>query len=312
MRSYGVGDETIAHYTCRRASGPIRIDGNLDKPAWRTAERSPRFVDMVTGEPGFLGTQAAALWDDDNLYVGFWIDEPSVKAAQTERDSLVFLENDVEVFVDGGDCYYEFEINALGTVYEVFYIWQDSYERRRSELAGPEFDLTGGRALSFGGDYDRDGATFWRGRHPRGLRWAFRGWDLPGLRTAVRVDGTINDPATVDHGWTAELAFPWHGLAPLANGRAVPPRDGDTWRIFFGRFEKLTPSGVEIRPHPAWAWNRHGVYDTHLPECFTFVHFSTEPAPWSRGDATWIGHSAAARVDTPAEDTPPEVSPPRR
>jgi hypothetical protein len=273
MSSYGVGPEEIARYDCRRVSVPLEIDGDLGKAAWREAERSPRFVDMVTGEPGFLGTEAAALWDDENLYVAFWIDEPSVRASLTQRDSLVFLENDVEVFVDGGDCYYEFEVNALGTVYEVFYIWQDAYRPSRPELSGPEFDIAGGRALSFGGDYDRDGATFWTGRHPRGLRWAFRDWNLPGLRTAVRVDGTINEPSSVDRGWTVELALPWRGLAPLANGRSIPPRPGDTWRVFFGRFELLSPSGVEVRPHPAWAWNRHGVYDTHLPECWTAVTF---------------------------------------
>jgi hypothetical protein len=44
--------------------------------------------------------------------------------------------------------------------------------------------------------------------------------------------------------------------------------------MFFGRFEKLTAGGVEVQPHPAWCWNRHGVYDTHLPERWTYVHFS--------------------------------------
>ena len=75
---------------------------------------------MATGKPALYETQAAALWDDDNLYIGFWIEEPYPAATQTERDSLIFRENDVEIFIDGGDCYYEFEINALGTVYEVF------------------------------------------------------------------------------------------------------------------------------------------------------------------------------------------------
>ena len=84
---------------------------------------------MVTGTPGFFDTRAAALWDDENLYIGFWVDEPFVEAHLTQRDSLIFNENDVEVFIDGGDAYYEFEINALGTVYEVFFIWQDAYQR---------------------------------------------------------------------------------------------------------------------------------------------------------------------------------------
>jgi hypothetical protein len=32
--------------------------------------------------------QAAALWDDEYLYVGFWIEEPFVRARLTERDAL--------------------------------------------------------------------------------------------------------------------------------------------------------------------------------------------------------------------------------
>ena len=79
--------------------------------------------------PGFLDTRAAALWDDEALYIAFWIEEPFVEARLTQRDSTIFQENDVEVFIDGGDCYYEFEINALNTVYEVFFIWKDAYNK---------------------------------------------------------------------------------------------------------------------------------------------------------------------------------------
>src|SRR5438874_5762325 len=79
---------------------------------------------MVSGEPGFYDTRAAALWDDEFLYVGFWAEEPFVRASLTERDSLIFVENDLELFIDGGESYYEFEVNALGTVYEVFFIWK--------------------------------------------------------------------------------------------------------------------------------------------------------------------------------------------
>ena len=226
---------------------------------------------MVTGDPGYFDTRAAALWDETNLYVAFWIEEPFVEAHLTGRDSLIFNENDVEVFIDGGDCYYEFEINALGTVYEVFFVWQDALQH----LNAPEFDVRTRKALTFGGNYDRDAATFWRGTHPRGCRWAFLDWDFPGMRSAVRVDGAINQRAKVDRGWTVELAFPWAGMKWLANGRSLPPQDGDIWRMFFGRFEKLTFGGAELNPHPAWVWTPHGVYDTHLPDRWTTVRFST-------------------------------------
>ena len=181
-----------SEYRCLRTPSPIVIDGDLTKEPWRRAKRSPRFGDMVTGDPGFFDTRAAALWDDQNLYIAFWIEEPFVEAALTERDSLIFNENDVELFIDGGDCYYEFEINALGTIYEVSSSGRTPL-KRPTRFNAPQFDIRTRQAVTFGGDYDRQPKTFWRGTHPRGLRWAFLDWDFPGLRSAVQVDGKIND-----------------------------------------------------------------------------------------------------------------------
>jgi len=265
-------ERETASYVCHRTTEPIVVDGALGKPPWTKAPKSPRFVDMITGRPGFFETRAAALGDDANFYVAFWVEEPFVEARLTERDATIFQENDVEVFIDGGDCYYEFEINALNTVYEVFFIWQDAYARR---FKGPEFDILSRRAFSFGGNHDRDARTFWRGTHPRGLRWAFIDWDLPGLRTAVRVDGTPNDNSDIDRGWTVEIAFPWSGMKHLAHGRSLPPRDGDEWRVFFGRFGKLAVGRDVVSP--AWSWGRIGDADNHIPERFTRVRFSSAP-----------------------------------
>lgn len=259
-------------YLCRRAAGPIAVDGRLDEPDWQRATRSPRFVDVVSGAPGLYDTRAAALWDDEALYVGFWVEEPCVQATLTERDSLIFMENDVEVFIDGGDAYYEFEINALGTIYEVFFIWQDAY-RRGGRFDVPEFDLIDRQALSFGGNHDRDGFHFWRGSHPRGPRWAFRFWDFPGLRSAVHVDGALNDCSAPHRGWTVELAFPWAGMGWLADGRSLPPQEGDEWRIFFGRYQKLSLSGATV--HAGWSWDPIGSGDNHVPEKFTPIRFTT-------------------------------------
>ena len=94
---YGCSEKDIAHYVCRRAAGQITIDGRLDEPSWQKAEKSPRFVDMVTGEPGFYDTRAAALWDDEYLYIGLWVEEPYVEAHLTKRGSLIFQENDAGV-----------------------------------------------------------------------------------------------------------------------------------------------------------------------------------------------------------------------
>ncbi|HLG43088.1 MAG TPA: carbohydrate-binding family 9-like protein [Planctomycetota bacterium] len=273
MMRYGCPDSKIARTTCHRTRRPIRIDGRADEDAWRRAPKSPRFVDMVTGDPGLYDTRAAALWDDEALYVAFWIEEPFPEARLAKRDSLVFFESDVEVFIDGGDAYYEFEINARGTVYEAFYIWRDAY-RRGGRFDLPEFDAVD-KGITFGGDYERTADNFWTGNHPRGLRWAFLDWDFTGLQSAVRVDGKLNDRTRVSRGWTVELAFPWSGMKHLANGRSLPPKNGDVWRIFFGRFEKMSVDGREVQPHPAWVWSPHGVRDTHLPESFPYVRFSS-------------------------------------
>jgi hypothetical protein len=264
---------TDTPYTCFRTSQPLAIDGRLDEAAWQRAPRSPRFVDVVDGAPALYDSRAAALWDDDYLYVGFWLEEPFVQAEIAERDALIFLENDIEVFIDGGDCYYEFELNALNTVYEVFFIWRDAYQRG-GRFDVPEFDVLRPGAFSFGGNHDRSGRHFWRGDHPRGVRWAFTDWDMPGLRTAVHVDGKLNDPATPSRGWTVELAFPWAGMAWLAGGRPLPPQDGDEWRIFFGRYEKLRLNGGAT--NVGWAWTPIGSADNHVPERFTPVRFSTQ------------------------------------
>lgn len=261
-------EERIAHLTAYRAAEPLSIDGRLDKPSWQRAQRSPRFVDLITGRPTIHDTRAAVLWDDHYLYVGFWVEEPFIEAKLTEQDSLIWSENDVELFIAGQDSYYEFEINALGTIYEALFLWEDAYERGGYSKA-PEFSRTA------------PGAKPWNGvgftNHPRGPRLGFFEWDLPGIRTAVAVDGTINDNADRDRGWTAEIALPWSGLELLARGdsRAVPPRDGDTWRMDFSRFNTYR----EARPAEdsgGWAMNAHGIWDSHIPELFPYIHFSTE------------------------------------
>jgi hypothetical protein len=265
----------VSQYTCYKTRTPLTIDGDIRKAAWLQAVWSPRFVDIVSGAPAVYDSRTAALWDDEYLYIAFWSEEPNVTAQLKARDSLIFLENDVEVFIDGGDTYYEFEINALGTIYEVFFIWRDAYTRG-SRFDVPEFDLIERKAFSFGGNHDRSGASFWHGTHPRGTRWAFLDWDFPGLKSAVHIDGTLNQPNDVDRGWAVELAFPWAGMSWLADGRSIPPREGDLWRIFFGRYQKMILNGTEV--HPGWAWNTIGSSDNHLPERFTHVTFSEQYA----------------------------------
>ena len=134
----------------------------------------------------------------------------------------------------------------------------------------PEFDRSRPGVMPFNGVGFK--------QHPRGPRIGYWNWDMPGLQTAVHVDGTINDNTDRDRGLTVELRIPWRSLEPLAmpDARALPPRDGDEWRMDFSRFNRYKEAPPAADPG-GWAWSPHGVWDSHIPELFTRVRFSTEP-----------------------------------
>ena len=138
------------------------------------------------------------LWDDDFFYVGAEMQEPDVWATLTARDSVIFQDNDFEVFIDpDGDthAYYELEVNALGTAWDLM-------------LLQPY----------------RDGGP------------AIHGWDIAGLKVGVDVRGTLNRPGDRDDAWTVEIAMPWQILREAAPGRTLP-QAGDQWRVNFSRVE---------------------------------------------------------------------------
>src|SRR5258708_22745654 len=130
---------TPARYTCYRAAGRIVVGGTLDEPSWIEGPRAAPVVDIVTGEPTWFDTRVAMLWDDEYLYFGFTAEETDVWGTLTERDSKIYEENDLEVFIAGRDAYYEFEINALDTIYEVFWIWKDILKPGSIYSVPPDF-----------------------------------------------------------------------------------------------------------------------------------------------------------------------------
>ncbi|MHC1766213.1 MAG: transglutaminase domain-containing protein [Verrucomicrobiia bacterium] len=202
-------EASIARHTAWRAAEPINVDGKLDEAAWREAPVSPRFVDILTGGPVIHDTRAAVVWDDQYLYVSYRVEEPFVQAKFTNHNDPIYYDNDVECFIAGQDAYYEFEINAFNTCYEVFFAWQDTYESSGLSKS-PEFERS--KLVPFNGV----GFT----THPRGGRLGNFKHALPGLKTAVHVDGTINDNTDRDRGWSVELAFPWSRRSGPTSGES--------------------------------------------------------------------------------------------
>lgn len=255
-------------YRAYRTVNPPIIDGHLEEAAWQSAPKSPSFRDLISGAETIHDTKAAVLWDDEYLYIAYWIEEPNLEASITERDGLIYKNNDVELFIAGEDTYYEFEINTYGTIYEVLFVWEAVYRSGGyDQLPGLGENAPGKRSFN-GVGYKT---------HPKGPRIGFWQWDLPGLQTAVVADGTINDNRDRDRGWTVELALPWSGLQILAkgDGRSIPPQPQDTWRMDFSRFNQYKEA-APAEDSGGWAWSPHGIWDSHVPECFTYVHFSVE------------------------------------
>ena len=90
------------------------------------------------------------------------------------------------------------------------------------------------------------------------------------------VDGTLNDDSDRDRGWTVELAFPWRGMKWLAKAdrRPLPPQHENEWRMDFSRFNQYKEA-PPAKDSGGWVWTRHGIWDSHIPECFAHIRFST-------------------------------------
>jgi hypothetical protein len=241
------------HYIAYRAPSPITVDGKLSEAAWSKTAWTDAFVDIQgdrRAQPRFR-TRAKMLWDDECFYVAADIEDPDVWATLTERDSVIFRDDDFEVFIDpDGDthAYYELEVNALGTPWDLM-------------LIKPY----------------RDGGP------------AVNGWNIDGLQVGVDVKGTINHAGDHDEGWTVELGMPWKTLKEAAADHR-PPHGGDRWRVNFsrvewqmdassGRYVKRTqPGSANPMPEDNWVWSPQSAIDMHMPERWGYVQFSDAPA----------------------------------
>jgi len=236
-------------YVCYRTATPLDIDGRLNESAWKKASWTDDFVGIEGGgrsSPRFK-TRVKMLWDDGHFYIAAELEEPDIWATLTERDSVIFKDNDFEVFIDpDGDThnYYELEVNALNTIWDLL-------------LLMPYRDNN---------------------------KPAINAWDIRGLKTGVAVNGTLNKPGDKDKGWTVEIAMPWDVLKECAPNQ-VAPSPGDQWRVNFSRVEHpvqvkdgqyvvKTDSKGQLLLEDNWVWSPQGLIDMHYPEQWGYVRFS--------------------------------------
>lgn len=224
-----------------------QIDGRLTDSAWHHVPWSESFVDIegVRRPTPAWRTRMKIAWDSSSLYIAAELEEPHLWATLTTRDAVIYHDNDFEWFIDpDGDTERYFELE----VNALGTIW---------DLFLPRPYRKGGRAIN--------------------------AWDIHGLRSAVALDGTLNDPRDTDRGWTLEMAIPWGAFADSGRTR-IPPTPGTDWRINFSRvqwdldvvdgaYRKRTGVDGKTLPEHNWVWSPQGEINMHIPEHWGVVTF---------------------------------------
>jgi hypothetical protein len=242
--------ETPENYVVYHVDHPPVIDGNINELVWQQVNWTKEFVDIEGRDKPKppLATKIKMLWDDSCLYIAAQLTEPQIWATLKKHDEVVFHDNDFELFVEPG--------NAMQPYFEV-----------EINALNTIFDLLLTKAY-------RDGGS------------PIASWDVPNLRSAVKIQGTLNDPSDKDEGWTVEMAIPFKALS--TNTRPQRPHDGSMWRINFSRVEwdtkvmdgkyvKLTDDKGKPLPEHNWTWSPQGVIAMHYPERWGYIQFSKQP-----------------------------------
>ncbi|MDO4228288.1 MAG: carbohydrate-binding family 9-like protein [Capnocytophaga sp.] len=232
-------------YITYRVTERIEIDGKDNEPSWQKALYTDNFIDIEGVKIPHLKTNVKMLYDDTYFYFYAKMEEPHVWATLKERDTVIFHNNDFEIFLDPDNDshnYYEFEINALNTVWDLF-------------LTKPY----------------------------RETNKILDGWDINGLKSAVYVSGTLNNSSDTDDFWSVEIAIPWAAMREAHKQNNIPTNK--FWRVNFsrvhwdfdltdGRYNKKKGADGKYLPEYNWVWSPQWKISMHEPELWGYVYFS--------------------------------------
>jgi len=233
-------------YVVYKAHQAIIIDGKDEEAAWQNTDFTSKFIDIEGIKVPHFDTKVKMLWDKDYLYVYAILHEKHIWGDITQRDAVIFYNNDFEVFISPSNDthnYGEVEINTLGTVW----------------------DLVLNKPYNVGGK-------------PKNK------WNLDNLKSAVHIQGTLNNPSDEDEYWSVEMAIPLDAYAELKNRPKIKPKDGEQWRINFSRvqwdhdiidrkYSRKRENGKFLKEYN-WVWSNQGAINMHLPENWGYIHFS--------------------------------------
>lgn len=237
------------NYVVYHIPAPPVIDGNINELVWRQVNWTKDFADIEGADKPQppLGTRVKLLWDDSCLYIAAQLTEPHIWAKLKDHDDVIFHDNDFELFIDPH--------NTTQPYFEV-----------EVNALNTIFDLLLNKPYRNGGV-------------------PVINWDVQSLRSAVKMQGTLNDPTDKDEGWTVEMAIPFKSIS-LGERRGLP-QEGTTWRINFSRVEwdtkiqngnyvLLTDDKGKLLPEHNWVWSPQGLINMHYPERWGYVQFSRQ------------------------------------
>ena len=234
------------HYIISKTTETMNIDGKAYESCWKHAPFTKNFIDIEGLKTPKFNTKVKMLWNNDYIYLYAELNEPHIWATLKQRDTIIFYNNDFEIFLDPsgtGAPYGEIEINALNT------IW----------------DLQLDKAYRVGGN-----ANF--------------NWNLTNLKSAVQIYGTLNNPKDIDSLWAIEMAIPIKPLMALKPTKATTPKEGEQWRINFsrvewdhdinnGQYSRKKENNTFLKEYN-WVWSNQKVINMHEPEKWGFLQFT--------------------------------------
>ncbi len=164
-----------------RVATPPKIDGTLDDACWQQAPVMTGFIRyQTTADPAQVQTEVRCLYDDTALYIAFRCTEPSIatlKRQQTQRDSQVYTDDAVELFIAPGRDplrWYQFIVNAANVQFDLFCedvswnaVWQSATHVGTGEWSA-EFAIPWSALGAKGPGEGLWGINFCRDRHAQG------------------------------------------------------------------------------------------------------------------------------------------------
>ncbi len=238
-------------YACRFNPRPFTLDGNLEKDFWRDIPFTEAFSDIegdIRPRPRF-STRSKMAWDQNNLYIGAVLEGDEIWASVTEHDDVIFRDNDFEIFIDPDSD-------------------TQVYLEYEMNALNTTWDLLLTKAY-------------------RDMGKPVNGLEIKGLRSAVRIDGTLNTPGPGNKRWSLEVVIPFTTLIECSRDGKMP-RLGDFWRVNFSRVQwkvdvqdgiyhkRLNQDTGSPLPEDNWVWAPTGVVNIHYPELWGFVFFADE------------------------------------